>query len=369
MKYLLIWGLIFFSPHLIKAQTAQQRVQTEWRDSVRTAMEYMIHDDMVFHRGDTMRLWWHVYGNKPADGRSLWISLHGGGGVPADVNDGQWENQKKLYAPKEGVYVTPRAPWNAWNMWCQDPIDELYELLIRAMVAFYDVNPDKVYLLGYSAGGDGVWRMAPRMADHWAASSMMAGHPGGVSLVNLRNLPFMIWMGENDTAYDRNILAPQRGAELDSMKREDTQGYIHETHIVPDVGHWMLRKDTVALDWMAKYRRDPFPKKIVWRQEERVRPYFYWIEAPADELEHSKRVEAVVQGNTIDIPRCDYSHLYLYLSDSLIDLSRPVTVRIEGRKVFHGKLKGSDSVLRETIRLREDPRYACPVRLRVNRKK
>lgn len=33
-------------------------------------------------------------------------------------------------------------------------------------------------------------------------ASMMAGHPGEASQVNLRHVPFMIWMGENDGAYD-----------------------------------------------------------------------------------------------------------------------------------------------------------------------
>ncbi|MBR4528161.1 MAG: alpha/beta hydrolase, partial [Bacteroidaceae bacterium] len=117
---------------------------------------------------------------------------------------------KRLYRPAEGVYVAPRAPWDAWDMWFQRPIDGMYSDLIRLMVANYDVNPNKVYLLGYSAGGDGVWRLAPRLADYWAATSMMAGHPGDVRLENLLNTPFMIWMGSNDAAYDRNKLAAVR---------------------------------------------------------------------------------------------------------------------------------------------------------------
>jgi poly(3-hydroxybutyrate) depolymerase len=50
------------------------------------------------------------------------------------------------------------------------------------MSLFRGVNPDKVYLLGYPAGGDGVWQLAPRMADRFAAAAMMAGHPNGASL-------------------------------------------------------------------------------------------------------------------------------------------------------------------------------------------
>lgn len=365
-RIVLLLALALSSGLALKAQS-NKVIETEWRDSVRAAMEYqMVHQRMVWQDGDTMRLWWNVYGDEPADGRSLWISLHGGGGTTAEVNDGQWNNQKRLYTPSEGVYVAPRAPWNLWNMWCTDEIDPLYEQLIRGMVAYYNVNPDKVYIMGYSAGGDGVWRMAPRMADYWAAASMMAGHPGGVSLRNLRNTPFMIWMGEQDAAYDRNLHAVQRGAEMDSMQRADPEGYIHETHIVPGVGHWMNRQDTAAVSWMAQYRRNPFPRRIVWRQEERVRPWFYWIEAPQDELRSGKVVEAEVHGNVIDITRCDYSHLDLYLDEELVNLRHRVTVRIAGKKVFSAKVHPSDATRRSSIHHRQDPRYACPVVVRIH---
>ncbi len=44
-----------------------------------------------------------VFGSPGVEGRSLFISMHGGGGAPARVNDRQWENQKRLYEPPEGV--------------------------------------------------------------------------------------------------------------------------------------------------------------------------------------------------------------------------------------------------------------------------
>ena len=171
-----------------------------------------------------MKFWYNVFGEKPSDGRSLYISLHGGGNVPAEVNDGQWENQKVLYAPAEGVYFVPRAAVNDWNMWLRPHIDTLFDMAIRTAVMELDVNPDKVYLLGYSAGGDGVYRMAPRMADSWAAASMMAGHSGEVSPLNLRNIGYMTWMGELDAAYDRNRLAVEYGERMDSLRRADPEG-------------------------------------------------------------------------------------------------------------------------------------------------
>ena len=65
--------------------------------------------------GNSLRYTQKVFGSAPKTGRSLWISLHGGGSAPASVNDQQWRNQLHLYQPKEGYYVAPRAPTDSWN--------------------------------------------------------------------------------------------------------------------------------------------------------------------------------------------------------------------------------------------------------------
>ena len=77
------------------------------------------------------------------------------------------------------------------------------------MIAKYNVNPNKIFLLGYSAGGDGVYQLAPRMADRFAAASMSAGHPNDASPLGLRNIGFSIHMGNNDSAYNRNLVAEE----------------------------------------------------------------------------------------------------------------------------------------------------------------
>ena len=94
------------------------------------------------------------------------------------------------------VFLTPRSPTNTWNMWHQDHIDLFFNRLIQNMIAFYDVNPNRIYLMGYSAGGDGVYQLAPRMADRFAAAAMMAGHPNDASPLNLRNIDlYFLWEG------------------------------------------------------------------------------------------------------------------------------------------------------------------------------
>lgn len=301
-----------------------------------------------------------VFGMTPKDGRSLYISMHGGGECPKEVNDEQWMNQIYLYEPFEGVYVAPRAPWNTSDLWHRKGLDELLEDVIRACVVFEGVNPNKVYLLGYSAGGDGVWRVAPRMADKWAAASMMAGHPGESSQVNLMNTPYMIWMGEHDHYYDRNILAKEKAQVIDSLAAAHPGKYIHSNNIIEGKGHWMDRVDTAAIGWMAQYRRMPYPKQVVWRQERVTREHFYWLTAPADEVEQGKTVIANIDGNTINIEQCDYSKLTIYLNDRLVDLDKKVTIRYKGKKIARIKPSRTIAALHSSLNLRNDRSYAFP---------
>lgn len=344
----------------------RQTIVEQWKDSVRKAARAEWLAEKIVVDDHTMPFWKVVYGNAPADGRSLYISLHGGGNTAPEFNDGQWNNQKFLYRPAEGVYVAPRAPVDDWDMWCKPFMDKFYSRLIEMCVAYLGVNPDKVYLLGYSAGGDGVWRMAPRMADSWAASSMMAGHPGDVSLVNLRNTPFMIWCGGNDAAYDRNKLDRERGFEMDSLQNADPEGYIHETHILEGKGHWMDHADTVAVEWMSRYTRDPYPHTIVWQQEEVLRPDFYWLSAPQNELKRGMTVRLKCEGNVINISRCDYSNLRLWLDDAIVDLDKPVTVVVDGNTVYNGRVRRSADTMRESLKRRSDPSYSFPAYVDIN---
>ena len=316
---------------------------------------------------NSMRIWWTTFGDKPEDGRSLYISLHGGGGAPPSLNDSQWDNQKRLYTPEEGVYLAPRAITNTWDLHFVPEADAFYEAIIRYAVSALDVNPNKVYIMGYSAGGDGVWRLGPRMADHWAAASMMAGHPGDVRLEGLRNTPFMIWCGGEDTAYNRNEECAARIKVMEALHEADPEGYIHEGHIVPGKPHWMDGVDRAAVPWMAKYTRNPYPKKVVWVQGDVMKDAFYWIGAPADEAQKGKMVVATAsrETNTIQIEKSDYSRLTIYLNDTLVDLDKPVKVVCGGKVLFEGRLSRSPQTMLSTLNARGDLSYIFPAEVTV----
>jgi hypothetical protein len=315
--------------------------------------------------GDKSMRWLEkVFGEAPADGRSLWISMHGGGGAPAAVNDSQWRNQIRLYQPTEGIYIAPRAPTDTWNLWHEGHIDPMFQRLIENHVALRGVNPDKIYLLGYSAGGDGVWQLAPRMADRFAAAAMMAGHPNEASLLGLRNLPFAIFMGAKDAAYDRNKIAIQKTEELGRLRTADPEGYIHMSRIYEGLGHWMNGKDAEALPWMAKFQRNPWPRKIIWFQDDIIHRRFYWLRIPADaEVKAGHRITASIEGQVIRLEGDVPARTGLGLSDHLIDLDREIEVIVNNRPAFKGKVPRTAETIQEALAERADPKAAATAML------
>ena len=316
--------------------------------------------------GQTLKLLRKDFGEAPEGKRSLWISMHGGGGAPPEVNDQQWQNQIRLYTLDEGIYIAPRAPTNTWNLWHEGHIDDLFDRLIETLVATAGVDPDRVYLLGYSAGGDGVYQLAPRMADRFAAASMMAGHPNNASPLGLRNLPFAIFMGGEDGAYRRNEVAAAWGEQLAALQAADPEGYPHRVTIYEGLGHWMNGKDAEGLPWMAEHTRDPWPKRVVWRQSGRTHGRFYWLATEGDARRGGALIRAEVDGNTITLESDDVSAVTLRLRDSLVDLDEEIVVRVGEAEVFRGRVARTPAAVNLSRTERNDPRSAATALLPVS---
>ena len=317
-----------------------------------------------------MPFWYQSLGTPPATGRSLWISLHGGGGAPAEVNDGQWENQKKLYRPEEGIYLAPRAPTNSWNLWHQPHIDQFFDRLIENLIVFEQVDPNRVYILGYSAGGDGVYQIGPRMADRWAAVAMMAGHPNDARPESLRNTPFTLHMGGQDEPYNRNGQAVIWQKKLADLASADPGGYPHWVEIYDDKGHWMDREDAAAIPWMAGHTRNLRPKKIVWQQDDVTHDRFYWLKVP--QAKPRSRVVVEMDGQKIKILEAeDVTQLTMRFDDSMLDLDESVWIEKDGKPIHECILERNISTIARTMGERGDPigMFSAEVSVEIPQKK
>jgi len=337
---------------------AKQMLAAAWAERLRE-QSLRVLEAGVLREGDLeMPFFMKKFGDKPAAGWSLYISLHGGGGAPPEVNDRQWENQKQLYTLEEGIYLVPRAPTNTWDLWHQAHIDRFFERLIQALVIAEGVNANRVYIMGYSAGGDGVFQLAPRLADRWAAAAMMAGHPNETSPLGLRNVPFALQMGGKDSAYNRNGIAREWEKKLSELQAGDPNGYTHFVKIYPDKGHWMDREDRVAVGWMAQFTRNPVPQKILWKQDDVTRSRFYWVAVEPEQQKAGAFVSAAVQDQTVTVDAEGLTRLIVHLDDRFLDLDQPLKIVAAGKTVYQGTLSRSIAALASTL-LAGGDEYLC----------
>ncbi|MFT4546458.1 MAG: poly(3-hydroxybutyrate) depolymerase [Verrucomicrobiales bacterium] len=349
-----------FSKLPLVAEDAKQAVAMLWKDHAAMIKETRAaeFDGKKLKIGDNeMPYLAKTFGEKPATGRSLYISMHGGGGAPARVNDQQWQNQIKLYQPEEGIYLAPRAPGNTWNLWHQGHVDGLFDRLIENLIVFEDVNPDKVYLMGYSAGGDGVYQLAPRMADRFAAAAMMAGHPNESVPLGLRNLPFTLHVGGNDAAYKRNEIVPQWDKRLNELQQADPGGYVHEAKVHEGKPHWMGLQDKVAVPWMAKFTRERFPDRVVWKQDDVTHQRFYWLGIPEDAVKGRQLAIVKRDGQVFTVEKVeDVSKLTILVNDAMVNMDETIVIKMGDKQLFEGKVKRSLAAIHTTMLARGDPR-------------
>lgn len=143
-------------------------------------------------------------------------------------------------AVENGIYVACRGITDTWDLHFQNESYPLYERLIEEMIVNYGADPNRVYLLGFSAGGDGVYQISPRLADRFAAVSMSSGHPNGVSLLNLANCPIILQAGIRDYYSEeakRSVQAAAFDGTLNGFGEKYGFGYEHEVFIHVPEGH------------------------------------------------------------------------------------------------------------------------------------
>ena len=306
--------------------------------------------------GDKTLKWMEkTFGDAPAGKHSLWITLHGGGEATGAENDRNWRGYFGRYEfPPGSINVAPRAPANTWDMWHVPWVDDLLDRLITDYVSRREVDPNQVYLIGYSAGGDGVYQLAPRLADRFAAAAMCAGHPNEVTPEGLRNLPFFLYMGGEDSAYHRNLVVREFSAKMDVLQAEDPPGYPHRLTVFPGLPHNMQNREAEMIPRMSPLLRTPWPKRVVWKQDNVTHARFYWLERDPAAVKPDEIYAAHVEGQTITIEKPARGNVRLRLADSLLDLDQAIRVMAGGKIQFAGKISRSFAVLVNSLRDRPD---------------
>ena len=260
--------------------------------------------------------------------------MHGGGGAPAHVNDSQWKIMQRYYKDQSGVtgykYLALRAPNNTWNGFYTDYVYPLIENLVRQMIALGDVDPNKVFIMGYSHGGYGAFAIGPKIPYRFAAVHSSAAAPTGgeTSAKTLRNTRFTFMVGENDNAYGRRERCEAFAKQIEQLKQDHPDDYPVEFLFKPGFGHGGLPdRDMIAA--MYDYRRLNQPKNLTWQMTDSVVDHFDWlsVENPGK----GKLAEASVDGNRVKVSTENLNAVTVWLDARLIDPGQPVTMEAFGQ--------------------------------------
>ncbi len=294
--------------------------------------------------------------------------MHGGGGTQREVNDSQWRHMQIYYRDQPQLpgykYLALRAPNDTWNGFYDDYVYPLIHRLILQQVLFADVDPDRVFLIGYSHGGYGAFAIGPKMPDHFAAIHSSAAAPtDGQSLAEtLRNTRFTFMIGANDHAYGRAERCRDFADRIAVLRGERTDIYPVAMEWKEDYGHGGL-PDRDKIAEMYPFVRDVTPRNLTWHMSDTVIHDFDWL--TCDSARPGSSIVAACSDQRLELSTSGCQELTIWLDERLVDVERPLTIVIDGQ-MLPVTISMSVERLCESLRRRGDLRrsFASSVSLR-----
>lgn len=309
-------------------------------------------------------------GTRPAGGWPLFIAMHGGGGAPKEVNDSQWKHMQIYYKdhPEVGgyLYLALRAPNDTWNGFYDNYVYPLIDNLILQFRLFGDIDPDKVFIMGYSHGGYGAYAIGPKMPDRFAAihASAAAATDGETAAETLRTTPFTAMVGERDTMYGRFERNVKFKARIEQLRGGRTDIYPVTVTIIPRNGHTGL-PDRDKIPEMYPAVRNPVPTELAWWMTDPMVKDFFWLHVP--QPGKTQQILASHSNNRFVVTANEHVSSVAVLMDTrMVDFAKPVNIELNGSTVSR-KLAPSLNVLCATLARRGDPGFAFSAQLTVEK--
>ena len=325
-------------------------------------------------------------GTKPDGGYPLFIALHGGG---KGFVDGPWDLMDNTLAYEYYIknaerdrnwftlFFVPRMADDRIGRWYLQPQRMMIRRICRLAAVSDFVNPKKIYLYGASEGGYGTHRLALFMPDYFAGVSPIAACEPLKAPENVRNLPFLMYVGANDNGFGRSEYANIWKTKLAELKQQAPEDYEHSVNILPGQGHAISPYQHTG--WLSQHEKRTYPKNISYLyynmthdyEEEAFSHGVYYLDFR--DLKHDKKAEIRFdvehQGNTFRITTTDpqgtkvQGSLGLFISE--VDFNQPIEVYKEGKLVFKEMVKPSIGAMADALSLWCDPLRMFPAKITI----
>ena len=207
----------------------------------------------------------------PANRYPVRVYLHGGVSRPKRENGEFWRNEARI-TRNDAVVVIPSG-WSE-SLWWQDSQIENLSGILHDLKRTYNLDENKVFLLGISDGATGAYYQGFKATTPWAAFLPLNGHPvvlanpatdsdGDIHVTNLRNKPLFVINGDEDPLYPTSSVRP-------FLSLFDAAGVLIDFRAQPNAGHdtsWW-EDEAPAMDaFMAEWSRRPLPPRLSWETE------------------------------------------------------------------------------------------------------
>jgi pimeloyl-ACP methyl ester carboxylesterase len=239
----------------------------------------------------------------------------------------------------------------------------------------FNVDEDRVYLMGSSMGGFGTWNVATRHPELFAAIAPIYGgsdYHVNISQENLKkmssweiffndkfsstsqmeslvNMPILVSHGDQDQSVNVNL---SRYLVRMLQRWDYDVRYIE----VPGKGHTELGLWDQMIPWLLEHKRIASPRRVRVRAADLRAASAYWVEAtqkmnPYDFM----TVDAeVLEGNFIRVDSKNVSEISLTPDTHLVDYTKPVKV------VWNAKVVSVNILPSKKIILQEDGYIPSP---------
>jgi predicted esterase len=134
----------------------------------------------------------------------------------------------------------------------------------------YPVDPDRVYLIGSSAGGSGAMHLASLYPDQFAALVPLVAAGNNYPIANFLNLPVAFHHGAKDWT---SAICDAR-VQYQKMKDFGCPVILQE---YPNAGHSIPRPHKPIMEWLFRQRRDPQPIRVTHQCESPRLGRSYWL--------------------------------------------------------------------------------------------
>ncbi|MAG58850.1 MAG: hypothetical protein CMJ83_21385 [Planctomycetes bacterium] len=302
-------------------------------------------------------------GLKPGQRAPVWITIHGTGGTERWAFRDVW----RFLGPKGVIVIAPTEAKDlhgqGWGYRHRER--SLHMDLLDELARTLPLDLSRVYVGGLSRGGHAAFDLGMRYSDRIAGAMPVIGavqQRDRALLVNLHSLRLHSMNGEQDQP------ALVEGARK-AIARLKELGYPTTALFDPNRGHGSFADHyPVVISQLLERRRDPAPKKIHFAVRDLTYGRHYWVRVTglhksaykpgrpvkipgvgrmneAQKLkaylahieEHTPWIRAEIAANKVTVSTKRVTRFELFLPASLIDVTRPVQVVVNGRTRFKKK--------------------------------